>query len=78
MVFKATFNNISVISWQSVLLVGEAGESSDQPQVTDKLYRISTYRQRHLHLNSDIQVYILLRVKIMMLNTTFNMISALS
>jgi hypothetical protein len=25
MVFKATFNNISVISWQSVLLVGETG-----------------------------------------------------
>jgi hypothetical protein len=23
--FKATFNNISVISWQSVLLVGETG-----------------------------------------------------
>jgi hypothetical protein len=25
MVFKATFNNISVISWQSVLLVDEIG-----------------------------------------------------
>jgi hypothetical protein len=25
MAFKATFNNISVISWQSVLLVEEAG-----------------------------------------------------
>jgi len=25
MVFNATFNNISVISWQSVLLVGEKG-----------------------------------------------------
>jgi hypothetical protein len=25
MVFNATFNNISVISWQSVLLVGETG-----------------------------------------------------
>jgi hypothetical protein len=25
MVFKATFNNISVISWQSVLLVGDIG-----------------------------------------------------
>jgi len=24
-VFKATFNNISVISWQSVLLVAETG-----------------------------------------------------
>jgi hypothetical protein len=27
MVFNATFNNISVISWQSVLLVEEAGEN---------------------------------------------------
>jgi hypothetical protein len=61
-----------------VLLVVEAAESSDLPQVTDKLYGISTYRQRHLHLNPDIQVYILIRVKIMMFNTTFNMISALS
>ena len=26
MVFNATFNNISVISWWSVLLVGETGE----------------------------------------------------
>jgi len=25
MVFNATFNNISAISWQSVLLVGETG-----------------------------------------------------
>jgi hypothetical protein len=25
MMFKATFNNISVISWQSVLLVEETG-----------------------------------------------------
>ena len=25
MVYYATFNNISVISWQSVLLVGETG-----------------------------------------------------
>jgi hypothetical protein len=27
MVFNATFNNISVISWQSVLLVEESGEN---------------------------------------------------
>jgi hypothetical protein len=30
MVFNATFNNISVISWLSVLLVEETGEN-DQP-----------------------------------------------
>jgi hypothetical protein len=37
MVFNATFNNISVISWQSVLLVEE---TTDLSQVTDKLYRV--------------------------------------
>ena len=34
MVFNATFNNISVISWRSVLLVEE---TTDLSQVTDKL-----------------------------------------
>jgi hypothetical protein len=40
MVLNATFNNISVISWQSVLLVEETGvpgETTDLSQVTDKL-----------------------------------------
>ena len=36
MMFNATFNNISVISWQSVLLVEETGG----PRI--KLYRIRT------------------------------------
>jgi hypothetical protein len=44
MVFNATFNNISVISRQSVLLVEEIGEKTDLPQVTDKLYHIKLYR----------------------------------
>ena len=46
MVFNATFNNLSVISWQSVLLVEETeiGEKTDLPQVTDKLYHIKLYR----------------------------------
>ena len=35
MVFNTTFNNISVILWQSILLVEE---TTDLPQVTDKLY----------------------------------------
>jgi len=41
-VFNATFNNISVISWRSVLLVEETGypeKTADlSAQVTDKLY----------------------------------------
>ena len=41
LVFNATFNNISVISWRSVLLVEEAGvpgENTDMSPVTDKIY----------------------------------------
>jgi hypothetical protein len=38
-VFNATFNNISVLSWQSVLLVEETGVHEE---VTHKLYHIIT------------------------------------
>jgi len=38
MVFNATFNNISVISWRSVLLVEETGVPAD------KLYHIVLHR----------------------------------
>jgi hypothetical protein len=41
MVFNATFNNILVISWWSVLLVEK---TSDLPQVTDKFFHIMLYR----------------------------------
>ena len=37
MVFDATFNNISVESWRSVLMVVETGENNDLSQVTVKL-----------------------------------------
>jgi hypothetical protein len=37
MVFNATFNNISVILWRSVLLVEETEKTTDLSQVTDKL-----------------------------------------
>jgi hypothetical protein len=43
-VFGVTFDNISVILWQSVLLVEETGDNNDLPQVTDKLYPIMLYR----------------------------------
>jgi len=43
-VFNATFNNISAISWWSVVLVEETGvpgkKITDLWQVTDKLYHV--------------------------------------
>ena len=45
--FNTTFNNISVISFLSVLLVEKTrgpGENHRFPQVTDKLYHIVLYR----------------------------------
>jgi hypothetical protein len=47
MVFNTIFNNISVISWQSVLLVEETGlpgENHKVSEVTDKFYHIMLYR----------------------------------
>jgi len=36
MVLNATFNNISVISWRSVLLMDYPEKNTDLSQVTDK------------------------------------------
>jgi hypothetical protein len=55
MVFNTTFNNISVISWLSILLVEETGapkEIHDLTQVTDKHDHIMLY-----------QVYLLLELE---------------
>jgi uncharacterized membrane protein YjgN (DUF898 family) len=47
MVFNATLNNISAISWHSVLFVEETEYSekiTDLSQITDKPYRIMCHR----------------------------------
>ena len=47
MVFNATFNNISIISWLSVLSIEETGvtRENDLPAAShDKLYHIMLYR----------------------------------
>ena len=54
MVFNATFNNISVISWWSVLLVEETGENHHLLQVTDKLDHINVLLSAHCEIYKDL------------------------
>jgi hypothetical protein len=44
MVFNATFNNISVISWWSFLLVEETGVPGENHRPANKLYHIMLFR----------------------------------
>ena len=49
MVFNVTFSTTSVISWRSVLLAEQTGvhrETTDMPQVTDRLSHMMLYRHK--------------------------------
>jgi hypothetical protein len=50
MVFNATFNNISVISWRSVLLVEETGGSGENPQPVASHLQTLSHNVVHLAL----------------------------
>jgi len=43
MVFNATFNNISVISWRSVLLMGETRVPGGKPQTCCWQFTVKLY-----------------------------------
>jgi hypothetical protein len=40
LVFNATFNNISAIAWRPVLVVEQAGVTTNHGQATGKLYHL--------------------------------------
>ena len=57
MVFNGTFNNISVISWWSVLLVEKQEypeKTTDMTRVTDELYHIMLYGIHHAWAGFDL------------------------
>ena len=47
MVFNATFNNISVISWRSVLLVEKTGVLGENPRLVASHWQTLSHAPRH-------------------------------
>jgi hypothetical protein len=61
LMFNATFNNISIISWRSVLLVGETGVPREHYRsVNDKLYRCLSFSFRLLCCLLSFDLWILI------------------
>jgi len=57
MVFNATFSNISVISWRSVLLVDEAGVPEEKPLTCKSIYYTITTTMDSILDNTSLQSF---------------------
>jgi uncharacterized DUF497 family protein len=83
MVFSATFNNISVISMRSVLLVEETGVHGEIPHVKFDVFTTTSTSQTTCQTNfvgrqlgDCYKLYV--RVRLMVFSATFNNISVIS